>query len=61
MQRDQGYELSASYVRARRLARAEPNADHRLDALLYQDLWAGKAVGDRFYNPNFVDVRADYT
>jgi O-antigen biosynthesis protein len=48
-------------VKARRLAKTKADADHRLDALLYQDVWGGEAVGDRFYNPNFLNVRADYT
>ena len=43
------------------MATTKADADHRLDALLYQDVWDGEAVGDRFYNPNFLNVRADYT
>jgi hypothetical protein len=49
------------YVRARQLARTASDGDHRLDALLYQDLWAGKGIRDPFYNPNFVGICADYT
>ena len=47
------------YVRARRLSTIEADSDHRLDGLLFEDLWGGKAVVDPFYNPNFVKIRAD--
>jgi O-antigen biosynthesis protein len=47
-------------VRVRRLSTTDADGDHRLDGLVYQDLWAGEAVGDPFYNPNFIDIRADY-
>lgn len=47
--------LCVPYVRARQPARVENNEDHRLDALLFQDHWAGKDVVDPFYNPNFIE------
>ena len=53
--------ICVPFVKARRFATTKADADHRLDALLYQDVWGGEAVGDRFYNPNFLNVRADYT
>ena len=48
------------YVQACRAATLEPDGDHRLDACLYQDIWAGKITGDPFYNPNFADARGNY-
>jgi hypothetical protein len=53
--------LCVPYVRARQLARTEDDEARRLDALLFQDHWAGKAVFDPFYNPNFIGMIADYT
>jgi hypothetical protein len=53
--------LCVPYVRARQTARTEADEARRLDALLFQDIWGGKAVVDPFYNPNFVQTRADYT
>jgi len=45
--------LCVPYVRARQTARTEADEARRLDALLFQDLWAGEAVVDPFYNANF--------
>jgi len=47
--------LCVPYVSARQPARAEVDEARRLDALLFQDLWAGKAVVDPFYNQNFIE------
>jgi hypothetical protein len=49
------------YVRARHLQATATNGRHRLDGLLHEDIWAATRVADPFYNPNFVDNRADYT
>jgi O-antigen biosynthesis protein len=49
------------YVKARHLETIAKNGRHRLDGLLHQDIWAASRVADPFYNPNFVDNRADYT
>jgi glycosyltransferase involved in cell wall biosynthesis/SAM-dependent methyltransferase len=49
------------YVRARRrLVTGEDRSDHRLDALVYRDIWSGSSVPDPFYSPNFLNVSADY-
>ena len=53
--------LCVPYVRARQLARTGDDEARRLDALLFQDYWAGEAVFDPFYNPNFIGMNADYT
>jgi O-antigen biosynthesis protein len=53
--------LCIPYVRGRRLATADADAERRLDALIQQDIWAGATLRDPFYNPNFVDSRGDYT
>jgi SAM-dependent methyltransferase len=53
--------LCVPYVRARQTVRTESDEARRLDALLFQDIWAGKAVVDPFYNPSFVETRADDT
>jgi O-antigen biosynthesis protein len=53
--------LCVPSVRARQPMRIEADKARRLDGLLFQDLWAGKAVVDPFYNPNFVETRGDYT
>jgi SAM-dependent methyltransferase len=53
--------LCVPYVRARQTMSIETDDARRLDALLFQDLWAGEAVVDPFYNPNFVATHADYT
>jgi len=53
--------LCVPYVRARQAVRTEADKARRLDALIFRDLWAGKAVVDPFYNANFVETRSDYT
>lgn len=53
--------ICVPYVRARRLIETEADGLHRLDARVQQDIWAGRAVRDPFYSPNFVSGRADYS
>jgi len=53
--------LCVPYVRARQTVRTEADKARRLDALLFQDIWAGKNVVDPFYNANFVESRAGCT
>jgi glycosyltransferase involved in cell wall biosynthesis len=53
--------ICVPYVTARRLMEIEADGLHRLDARVQQDIWAGRAVRDRFYNPNFTSGRADYS
>lgn len=53
--------LCIPYVRGRRLATADADAERQLDGLVQQDIWAGATLRDPFYNPNFVDSRGDYT
>jgi hypothetical protein len=53
--------LCVPYVRARQAVRTEADKARRLDALIFRDLWAGKAVVDPFYNANFIETRSDYT
>jgi glycosyltransferase involved in cell wall biosynthesis len=53
--------ICVPYVRARRLTETEADGPHRLDARVHQDIWAGRAVRDPFYNPNIVSSRADYS
>jgi hypothetical protein len=53
--------LCVPYVRARQTMRTEADKARRLDALLFQDIWAGKVIVDPFYNANFVESRAGCT
>ena len=53
--------ICVPYVRARRLVETDVDGLYRLDALVQQDIWAGSAVCDSFYNPNFVSGRTDYS
>jgi glycosyltransferase involved in cell wall biosynthesis len=39
----------------------ESSVRHRFDTMVFKDIWESELSGDRYYNPNFRNHRADYT